>query len=75
MTCRELIIYILSNHLEDEEVFKDGKLIGFMTSEEAAVKLDVGNGSIEALRSLGLLHGILIGNKTYIPANEVERLI
>ena len=75
MTCRELIIYILSNHLEDEEVFKDGKLIGFMTSEEAAVKLDVGNRSIEALQNLGLLHGILIDNKTYIPANEVERLI
>ena len=75
MTCRELIVYILSNHLEDEEVFKNGKLIGFMTSEEAAVKLDVGKGTVEALQSFGLLHGILIGNKTYIPANEVERLI
>ena len=35
MTGRELILYILSNGLENEPVFKDGKFIGFMTEEEA----------------------------------------
>ena len=42
VTGRDLILYILSNNLEDEEVFKDGKLIGFLTAWEAAEKMNVG---------------------------------
>ena len=42
MTGRDLIIYILENNLEDTPLFNDGKLIGFITAEEAAVKHNVG---------------------------------
>lgn len=46
MTGRDLIIYILANGLEDEEVFQDGKFIGFVTAGEAAAKLGVGVATI-----------------------------
>ena len=36
MTGRELIVYILQNHLEDEPIVNDGKILGLLTVEEAA---------------------------------------
>jgi hypothetical protein len=69
MTGKELIIYILQNNLEDEPVFKDGKLLGFMTVKEAAIKFEVGENAILAWIGLGWLPYIPIGNGLYIPAN------
>ena len=69
MTGRDLIIYILENHLEDEELFKDGKLPGLMTYEEAAVKFDVGKETIIAcVKNRYLKTGTSYGNQ-YIPEN------
>lgn len=48
MTGRDLIVYILANHLEDEPIFKDGKFIGTLGIEEAAAKLDAGNATLLA---------------------------
>ena len=31
MTGREMIIFILENHLEDEEIIQDGKIVGAVT--------------------------------------------
>lgn len=67
MTGRDLIVYILTNNLEDEPVFKDGKLIGFLTMEQAALKFEVGVATIEALIQLGKLKSIQIGESVYIP--------
>ena len=67
MTGRDLIIYILNNHLEDEPVFKDGKLIGFLTVDQAALKFNVGIATIEALIQMGKLSHIQIGDTVYIP--------
>lgn len=67
MTGRDLIVYILANNLEDEQVFKDGKLIGFLTIEQAALKFEVGMATIEALIQLGKLNSIQIGEAVYIP--------
>lgn len=39
MTGKELIIYILQYNLENEEMFEDGKFVGFIAEEEMAVKL------------------------------------
>ena len=39
MTGRDLIVYILSNNLENEEVFKDGKFIGFIPAQEDIISL------------------------------------
>lgn len=69
MTGRDLIIYIMQNHLEDEPVFKDGKFIGFMTDAEAAEKLGVGKATIWTLISLGQLTGIMVGGKIYVPVD------
>ena len=66
MTGRELIIYILQNNLEDEEVFKDGIFVGFMTEEEAAVKFKVGVATIRTGYLLGLIPGFMIGEKVYV---------
>ena len=70
MTGRDLIIYILENHLEDEELFKDGKLPGLMTYEEAAVKFDVGKETIIAWVKLGYLKSFKIYGRSYIPETE-----
>ena len=67
MTGRDLIIYIMQHSLEDELVYEDGKLLGFMTAMEAAVKFDVGVNTIHVWYDVGMLDGFKIGNILYIP--------
>lgn len=69
MTGRDLIMCILANGLEDEPILKDGKLIGFMTVDEAAIKFDVGEATVHGWYNLGVLDGIEIGNVLYILMN------
>lgn len=66
MTGRELILYILKNHLEDEPVFNDGLFVGFVPVDVAAAKLGVGSATITALVTQGELDHIVIGGKIYI---------
>ena len=73
MTGRELIIYILENHLEDEEVFNNGSFVGFLTIEEAADKANVGVATIKTLINMGKLKHIRIGNLYFIADNEIVR--
>ena len=68
MTGRDLIIYILSNGLEDEPIFKDGKIPGFLTVEEAAVKMNVGTGTVKTMIRIHAIDYIHIGETFYIPA-------
>lgn len=70
MTGRDLIIYILSNNLENESVFKDGKFVGYMTPREAAAKMNVGVATIYVWIAQGLLNCIVIGGVILIPANS-----
>lgn len=72
MTARELIVYILSNGLENEPVCKNGKLIGFMTPEEAATKFGVGVATINIWFDLDMLDGIDIGGNLYIPCGAKD---
>lgn len=69
MTGRELIIYILENGLENEQVFDDGRLLGFMNIQEAALKFNVGIACIEYWFNAGVLDGFKIGENVYIPIN------
>lgn len=69
MTGRDLILYILTNGLEDEPVFKNGKFIGFVTTGEAAVKMDVGIATVHALIKEKRLDGVRVSEGLYIPAN------
>lgn len=68
MTGKDLIIYILKNNLEDEPVFIDGMILGFLTVEEAAVKLGVGVSTIYIWIGRGLLDHIQIGGTYFVPA-------
>ena len=74
MLGRDLIIYILSNGLENEPIVKDGKLIGFMTVEEAATKMNVGVATIHVWLWQQRLKCISIGNTFYIPADSKSPL-
>lgn len=69
MTGRDLIVYILTNHLEDRPVFENGTFIGFITIEEAAQKMDVGVATIKALIQQEILPSISVGGFIYIPAD------
>ena len=70
MTGRDLIIYVMENNLENEPVYKDGRLLGFLTVTEAAVKFGVGQSTIKALVEKGRRRGTEIGGELYIPVNE-----
>lgn len=73
MTGRDLIIYILQNNLEDEPIFENGNLIGFMDSDEAALKFNVGSATIEIWCLTGMLPSIMIGDRFYIPVNAKRK--
>lgn len=70
MTGRDLIIHILANGLEDKPVFENGKILGFMTLDEAAVKFEVGAATIRVWVNEGMLYGIKIGEEILIPADS-----
>jgi excisionase family DNA binding protein len=69
MTGRDLILYILSNGLEDEPIFKDGKFIGFLTPSEVAEQMDVGIPTVLAWVIQGQIEGVHVNRSLYIPAN------
>ena len=69
MTGRDLIVYILTNHLEDRPVFEDGKFVGFITIEEAAQRMSVGVATIHAFIKQEMIPSISIGGFIYIPAD------
>ena len=69
MTGRDLIVYIMTNRLENEPMFKDGKLIGFETEEKFAEAMNVGVATVRAWVDTGMIsYSIRIGNVNYIPA-------
>ena len=73
MTGRDLIMYILENHLEDALVFDNDRvgreLLGFMTAMDAAREFGVGLSTIKVWYDLGYLKGFKIGDAYFIPAN------
>ncbi len=70
MTGRDLIIYILQNHLEDTEILTDNNHM-FLTVEEAAVKYGTGVATIKALVDRNVLKGMKIGD-AYLVLNIDE---
>lgn len=72
MTGRQLIIYILTNNLEDKELFKDGKFLDFLTVDEVAVKFKVGRAVIKTWNDLGLLEGFEIGDSIFFPKDVAD---
>lgn len=72
MTGWDLIIYIVQNNLENEDVFKNGVFIGFMTEFEAAAKFEVGVPTIRVWHSLGFIKGITMGDTLFIFKNTED---
>ena len=69
MTGKELIIYILENKLENEEVFKNGGFLDFLTEEEAAANFNVGVETMKTWRLFGMVKGIQFGYSVLYPKN------
>lgn len=72
MTGREVVIYIMSNCLEDEEVIKDGVFVGLISEDEVAVKFGVGVGTVRAWVALGSLSGTWIHDRLYFLDNVTD---
>lgn len=70
MNGRDLIIYILSNNLENKPVYENGKFLGLLTAEEAAIKFNVGTATIKAWFDFGMLDGVKLNDKIYIFPNS-----
>lgn len=73
MTGRELIIYILENNLENELVFNNDRILGFITVPEAAVSFGVGTHTIETWVKLDIIPSIKIGNTIFIPTTATRK--
>lgn len=73
MLGRDLIIYILENHLEDKPIFENGKPIGYMTATEAAAMFDVGLETIKVWNMTGAVSGIDIDGTLYVPCNIIKK--
>lgn len=69
MTGRELILYILENHLENEHVFEDGKFIGYMTLADVAEKYNVSTATVSAWIVNGQMEAVTVAGNVYIPRN------
>ena len=70
MTGRELILYILANHLEDEPVFYNGAFMGFDTPASYAIKHNVGVATVVTWIQMGRVEAIKIGDLYFIPMNK-----
>lgn len=74
ITGGELIVFIIENDLVDKPLFEDGKLLGFVTEEEVAVKMGVGVSTVRVWVNQELIDGIRIVDTLYIPANYEPKL-
>ena len=75
MTGRELIMYILENHLEDEPVFQNGTFIGYVSDAKLAEMLGVGVATVHTWILLGRVKdAIMIGDTMFVPTIYVMAL-
>ena len=75
MTGRELIMYILENHLEDEPVFQNGTFIGYVSDAKLAEMLGVGVATVHTWILLGRVKdAIMIGDTMFVPTIYVMEL-
>ena len=75
MTGRELIMYILENHLEDEPVFQNGTFIGYVSDAKLAEMLGVGVATVHTWILLGRIKdAIMIDDTMFVPTIYVMEL-
>ncbi len=66
MKGRDLIIYILENHLEDEDVLSDLKKLGLYSVREVAALNNVSEATVKAWCSFGRYNYTTIDDRMYI---------
>ena len=75
MTGRELIMYILENHLEDEPVFQNGTFVGYVSDVKFAEILGVGVATVRAWIMMGRIKdAIMIGDAMLVPTIYINTL-
>lgn len=75
MTGRELIMYILENHLEDEPVFQNGTFVGYVSDVKFAEILGVGVATVRAWIMIGRIKdAIMIGDTMFVPTIYINTL-
>ena len=75
MTGRELIIYILENHLEDEPVFQNGTFVGYVSDVKFAEMLGVGVATVRAWIMMGRIKDATMnGDAMFVPAIYINTL-
>ena len=67
MTGRDLILYIMNNHLENYPVFQHGRFLDFLTIKEAAVKFGVGESTVRVWAKMNTLPHVVVGDQIFIP--------
>lgn len=72
MTGKELILYILQNNLENTIIIENGFFTGFMNTEEAAVRFNVGVETIRAWYNCKWLNGTKIGDTLYFRKDAAD---
>ena len=70
MTGKELIIYILENNLLNVSVFEYNSVVGLLTIDQAAIKLNVGKATIATYLMMNRLDEVVIGDKIFIVDND-----
>lgn len=74
MNCRELVIYILENNLENEPLLDEtGVMVGFSSIDMAAVELGVGIPTIYALLNTHSLDYIAVGGVPMISVSSIKK--
>ena len=75
MTGRELIMYILENHLEDEPVFQNGTFVGYVSDVKFAEILGIGVATVRAWIMMGRIKdAIVIGDAKFVPTIYINTL-
>lgn len=75
MTGRELIMYILENHLEDEPAFQNGTFVGYVPDVKFAEMLGVGVATVRTWIIIGRIKdAIMIGDVMFVPAIYINTL-
>lgn len=73
MTGRDIMMFILENHLEDVDLLNAEEIPNFVTVEKAAVNFGVGTAVVQAWLDKGMLDYVLIANRVFIPENAKPR--
>ena len=74
MTGRELIVYILTNGLEDEPVFNNGTFIGFKSIGKFAEEQEIGVAAVKTLVQMDLIDSVRVGDSIFIPVTAKHNI-